>query len=431
MRTTTKLKNGITLITVPIASTKAATVLAMFPVGSRYETREISGAAHFVEHMLFKGTARRPTAEHISRALDGVGADYNAFTFKDYTGYYVKAAADKQTVAFDLLSDMMYNSVFDQSEVAKEKGAVIEEMKMYEDNPSMAVDQLADKIVFGDTPLGWDIVGTRETIRGLSRDALWQFYRHHYSPLNMVLVVAGNVKPAAVKKYAGQYFGGAAAPAGAAKLEYYKTRYQKHRWPAAVPALEQRVAVAERTVDQAQVIINFPGLADNDRERYALSVLLNVLGGGMSSRLFVEVREKRGLAYSVKSGSTSYRDVGVWSIQAGLDSERLAEALGVIRKVVEDAGRHGITAEELANTKNYVTGRMVLSLEDSSSQAEWYAKEFLFSRAPLTPAQAVKKIRAVTRAEVNRLARRLLRWDRLHLALIGHFDKQKVLSFLS
>ncbi|MBI5729300.1 MAG: insulinase family protein, partial [Candidatus Magasanikbacteria bacterium] len=195
-----KLKNGITLISVPLQGTRAATVLAMFPVGSRYETRHLSGAAHFVEHMLFKGTLKRPEAIDISRALEAVGADYNAFTNKDYTGYYVKIAGDKQEIAYDLLSDMLYHSVLAAEEVEKEKGAIVEELRMYKDNPSMAVDMLADQLNFGDTPLGWDIGGTERTVRGLSREDLFRYYQKHYSPKNMVLVVAGDVRSAQIKK---------------------------------------------------------------------------------------------------------------------------------------------------------------------------------------------------------------------------------------
>lgn len=202
---TTKLKNGITLISIPLRGTRATTILTMFPVGSRYETKALSGASHFVEHMLFKGTVKRPEAIDISRTLEAVGADYNAFTNKDYTGYYVKIAGDKQEIAYDLLSDMLYHSVLKAEEVEKEKGAIVEELRMHKDNPGMEVDLLADALNFGDTPLGWDIGGTERTVRALSREALFRFYQTHYSPKNMVLVVAGNTTPAQLKKLIGAF----------------------------------------------------------------------------------------------------------------------------------------------------------------------------------------------------------------------------------
>jgi predicted Zn-dependent peptidase len=238
-----KLKNGINLITVPVAGTKATTVLAMFPVGSRYETKKLNGASHFVEHMLFKGTQKRPAAIDISRDLEAAGADYNAFTNKDYTGYYVKIDGKKQEIAYDILSDMIYNSKIVASEVKKEKGAIVEELRMRNDNPLMAIDALFEMVLFGKNhPLGWDVGGSEKTVRLVSRRELWQYYHQHYSPKNMVLVVAGDVEKKKLKKLV-SYFGSQKAPGKAHPLAFYKNKgLKKLVWPLKHPPLVSGLA---------------------------------------------------------------------------------------------------------------------------------------------------------------------------------------------
>ncbi len=424
-----KLKNGITLITVPVKGTMATTILAMFPVGSRYENKALSGASHFVEHMLFKGTKRRPEAVDISRTLEAVGAEYNAFTNKDYTGYYVKIDAQKQAIAFDLLSDMIYNSVIEPAEVEKEKGAIVEELRMYIDNPTMAVDLLSDRITFGDNQLGWDIGGTADSVRAITREMLWEYYQKHYSPRNMVLVVAGNVSSAKIKKLT-EDFSAQAAPKGALPLNFYAKKFDHFKWPERHVSLEERVAVETRKVDQTQVILNFPALPNNHPDRFALTILLTILGSGMSSRLFVEVREKRGLAYMIRAGSGSFRDVGSWHIQAGLDPKRLKEALTVIRGELEKMTKEPITKRELVDAQNNVAGQLALSMEDSSTQAEWYAKQFLFAKETLTPEEVVRRLKKVTIHDVERLARQLFKWNQLRLAVIGPLMKKDILPLV-
>lgn len=413
-----KLKNGITLITVPVKGTMATTILAMFPIGSRYESKELSGAAHFVEHMLFKGTAKRPNAFDISRAVDAVGAEYNAFTNKDYTGYYVKVDTAKQEIAFDLVSDMLFNSVIDVTEVEKEKGAIVEELRMYLDNPSMAIDMLADKLVFGDNQLGWDIGGSEASVRGLSRDDLWKFYQKHYSAKNLVLTVAGNIERPKIKKLL-EYFSKQTSPTGATALNFYKNEFNSFVWPKQTPSFSDRILVEERAVDQAQVILSFPGLANTDSNRYALSLLLTILGGSMSSRLFMEVREKRGLAYMIRAGSSGFRDTGVSYIQAGLDPKRLKEAVEVIKLELKKIIEIPVLKQELSDSQNYICGRLALSMEDSSAQAEWYAKQCLFYSDLKTPEQVMKKIKSVTARDIQRVAKQVLRWEEVRLAVIG------------
>ncbi len=422
-----KLKNGITLVTIPVPGTKATTILAMFPVGSRYETGKLSGASHFVEHMLFKGTERRPTAQDISRTIEAYGADYNAFTNKDYTGYYIKINGDDQEVAWDLLSDMIYHSKIETVEVDKEKGAIVEELRMYKDNPLMAIDQLFEEVAFGDCPLGWDIGGTEQTVRALSREELWQYYQRHYSPRNMVLVVAGNIQPRRMKKLL-RYFTDQAAPKGAENFGFYQRGFSKFTWPKARLSLARRLVVHEKKLDQAQVILGFPGIPNNNPDRFAASLLLNILGVGMSSRLFVEVRERRGLAYMVHAGSTSYRDAGLVYAQAGLDPARLAQALAVIQTEIMRMATEPVMAEELQNAKTSIAGSLALKMENSSAQAQWYARQFIFSPRIETPEWVVAQLKKVTVAQVQTIARRLFSPAAARLAVIGPLTKAHVLA---
>lgn len=422
-----KLKNGITLIKVPVAGSKAVTLMAMFPVGSRYEHKKISGISHFLEHMLFKGTEKRPTHLEISRELDSIGAEYNAFTSKDYTGYYVRTGEVNTEKAFDWLADITFNSKLDAAEIEKEKGVIVEELRMYDDNPLMAVDNLFERTIFGEAhPLGWDIGGTPDSVRGLSREDILNYYQNFYLPSNMVLVVAGKINNKKLPKLIKLF----EVNKSAKKKSELKSNFEKFVWKKENSSLADRVVVSEKKLDQAQVIIGFPGLAYNDPDRYAMAVLLNILGGGMSSRLFVEVREKHGLAYMVNTGSGSFRDVGVATIQAGLDPARLGAAFKVIKEELAKIKENPVSAKELADSKNNIAGRTELSMEDSSAQAQWFAKQFWFTNKIQTYEQVTKKIKAVTVADVKRVANKLFDMDAAHIAVIGPMSKEKVLDLL-
>jgi len=412
---------------VPVKGTKALTIMAMFPVGSRYEIKRMSGSSHFVEHMMFKGTKKRPTHLEISRELDAFGAEYNAFTSKDYTGYYIKTGEVNMDKAFDWLADIIFNSKFEAEEVEKEKGVIVEEVRMYEDNPIMAVENLSERAMFGDGhPLGWDVGGTPESVRGVSREDLWKYYKDYYFPGNMVLVVAGNINEKKLKKSL-NYFN-VPAVKGEKGL---KDKFEKFVWDKKVLPMKDRLLVSERKIDQTQVVIGFPGLHSNDKDKYALSVLLNILGGGMSSRLFVEVREKRGLAYMVRTDAGSFRDVGVASVQAGLDSARLGDAFKVIKSELQKIQKETVSAKELADSKNNIAGRTELAMENSSAQAQWFAKQFLFADKIQTYEQITKKIKAVTAADVKKVANRIFDFNQARIAVIGPISKEKVLGLLN
>ena len=423
-----KLKNKLTLITMPLSGTKATTVMVMVPVGSRYEHAKISGSSHFVEHLMFKGTQKRPTAQDISRLLDAAGADYNAFTGKDYTGYYVKIDSAKQEMAFDLVSDMLFNSKFDAAEIEKEKGVIVEELRMYEDNPTMNVDTIYEKLLFGDCALGWDIGGTPETVRGVSRYELWKYFQSVYKVDNMVLVVTGAINKK-LKNYI-KYFLSKDAQNNKSKKTVRKNDFKKFVWPKNVLPLADRVVVKEKKLDQAHMIIGFPGIPLNHTDRHAASILLHILGGGMSSRLFEEVREKRGLAYMIRAGSSNFRDVGTMYVQAGLDPARLPEAVKTIRAELLRITMEPVTARELADAKSNISGRMTLGMEDCSAQAEWFAKQYWFATKVQTYEEVLQKINKVTIADVQRVAKKYFDWNQARTAVIGTIKKADLVKIL-
>ncbi|MDD5040632.1 MAG: pitrilysin family protein [Patescibacteria group bacterium] len=404
-----KLKNGIRVILSPLAETKAVTVLVLIKVGSRYETRHISGASHFVEHLMFKGTAKRPSKLQISRELDGVGAEYNAFTAKDHTGYYIKTDYEKVELALDMLSDIVFHSKLDPAEMERERGVIIEEINMYEDNPLMYIDDLFEQTVFGDCPLGWNIAGPKKVIRNVRRADLLRYYRRHYRPGNALVAVAGRIDSHIldlIKKYFNQQ-----------PVRHNPSGFKK------VHGRQQRphVALKFKETEQVQLALGFPAYSNADPRQYALYLLSTILGGNMSSRLFMEIREKKGLCYFVASSVGVYQDTGTFVVQAGLDKTRLRMAISAILEVLGDARTNGVTKHELRKAKDYLKGRLVLQLEASDSVASWLAKQELLRDTILTPAQQIARLEKITLRDVQRAARDLFRTERLNLALIGPY----------
>ena len=319
------LKNGVRTILVPLPSTKAATILVLFRVGSRYETPNTNGIAHFVEHMMFKGTKKRPTTLDISQALDRYGAEYNAFTSKDYTGYYIKIDRDKLGEAMDILFDMLLHSKLDAKEVDKERKVIFEEIKMHDENPLMHVDDMFESVLFNGSPLGWDIAGTKESMSKVTQKNIVDFVHDYYRPSRTLVVVCGNVDEHIFKD----------VEQGTRGMKEPKNK--EHVWsphkfaphPTSghpLPRGEGRVRVQYKELEQTQLMLGFPAYKYGDKRLRALSIMHTILGGTMSSRLFVSVREKRGLAYTVRTDVGNYEDTGVFSVHAGLDAARVPEA---------------------------------------------------------------------------------------------------------
>ncbi len=413
------LKNGVTVVHVPLASTKAATVLVLFRVGSRYETKNINGIAHFVEHMMFKGTKKRPTTLHISKALDRYGAEYNAFTSKDHTGYYIKIDRDKLGEAMDILFDMVLNSKLENKEVQRERKVIFEEIKMYKENQLMHIEDLFETALFQGSTLGWSIAGDFKSMSKITRQNIADFVHNYYRPSRTLVVVCGNVDEHIFKDVE-QKIGKMQEPRRSVRV--WKN-WQGHGG--------QRLQLETKELEQTQLIMGFPAYKYGDKRLPALSLLHVVLGGTMSSRLFVAVRERRGLAYSVRTDVGSYEDVGVFCVQAGLDAARLPEAIKIIRSELVRVVKSGITAQELADAKSTIKGKTVLQLEESNDLAAWFAKQALFTGKMETPEERFKKLDAVTREDVLRVAREIIVPRRMAAAVIGPFkDEHKLRTYL-
>lgn len=409
MFTTTKLQNGLTVIQAPIAGASSLTVLAMLPVGSRYEGTQDAGAAHFLEHMLFKGTKRRPRPLDISRLLDAVGAEFNAFTSKEYTGYYVKVDHAFAERAVDLLADMLFHSLFDEKEFERERGVIIEEIRMYEDTPTRHVFDLVEEAMYPGHKLGRNIAGSEESIMAMKLEDLRTFWKAYYQPNNVVVVVAGATD--GLVEMITQHFG---TESGHGQST---SRFDR------IPDTFTRVPLVQtKDTDQAHVAFDFSALPYGAPGESATNILRTVLGGSMSSRLFVEIREKRGLAYTVSADVDRYRDTGNFQVYAGLDRTRLPEALKVMAHEIAKVCEKGISAEELVEAKSHLRGKITLRLEESTERAIWYARGFLFYPDPWTPEQYLDRIDGVTAPMVHEIAKKVLRSRDMGVACIGPYS---------
>lgn len=423
--TRTVLKNGLRIITIPMPSFESATVLVMVGAGSRYETKTNSGISHFLEHMAFKGTKKRPSAMAISSLIDGIGGEFNAFTGKETTGYYIKAQATHTDLMLDVLSDMLQNLLLDPVEIEKEKGVIAEELNLYEDTPARKIGDLYETLLYGDTPLGWDIGGEKEIIKKIMRNDFISYMDSLYAANNLTVVVAGGVKPKEVEQMVEKYF---------RNMRMFDTlQYEKVVENQKKPAFMLR---AKKT-EQVHLAVGVRTSGYNSPDRYPLAVLSSILGGGMSSRLFEEVREKRGLGYYVRTHSDNYQDCGSFVSMAGVDPKRALDAVKVIleehHKLKSGKAKYAIKKEELAKAKEYIKGHMVLELEDSRSVASHYASEELLEDKIHNPDEILQDIDRVTIDQIESAIQKYFLTPQLNLAVIGNFktaDKKKFETLL-
>lgn len=406
----TTLSNGLRVLTAPMPQAKSVACFVMIAAGSRYETRQSSGIAHFAEHMFFKGTERRPTARDISGEIDAIGGEFNAFTGKEYTAYYVKCAAEHRDVALDVLVDMLRHSKFDPDEIEREKGVIIEEMNMYFDTPRDYVDSVYDKLLYGDQPLGWDIIGNKDTIRAATRDTFLSYLDRWYRAPRMVAGVAGAIGDDLVPRLEsllGDVQDGVTAGPEPVRLDQKGPQVRLHT----------------KQSDQAHLRFGVPSYPIDHPDRYALGLLSTILGGGMSSRLFTEVRERRGLAYYVFSHNTGYTDTGTLFAQAGVDITRIDEAISTIVREFQRIADEPVGEDELQKAKNFTKGRLILSLEDPKGLILFGLRGEVLENRVREVDEVLAGFDAVTAEDVQRVARDLIREDRLNLALIGPFDE--------
>ena len=402
-----ELPSGLRVVTTPVPTAQSVSVNIFVGAGSRGESERTGGVAHFLEHMVFKGTEARPTAADIAEAIEGAGGVLNAYTSKELTCYWNHVPYDELPKAMDVLSDMVLNSLLDSEEIDRERSVVQQEIKRAHDQPTAYVGELLGRAIYGDHPMGRPTAGTEETVEHLKRDDFQDWLGTWYGAGNMVLSIAGNVTHETVMELAGRYFanGGSQTPPPMPGLTDE------------LPAT--RVVSDERPISQTNLALAMPALAREDPDRYILMILNAILGRGMSSRLFKEVRERRGLAYSVGSSVSRHSDTGTLSISAGVSPEKVQEAVTVILEELEKLTEEIVGEDELKKARDYTVGSFRLSLESTMALGQ-RAGEALLTLGKIEPIDnVVESLRAVTSEEVQRVARTVLKRERAAIALVG------------
>ncbi len=414
----TTLANGLRIIIVPQKNTQAVTVLVLVGTGSKYEKKEISGISHFLEHMFFKGTKKRPSTTAIAETLDRVGGIYNAFTSEEYTGYFAKVALPHFDLALDWVSDIYLNSLLPEKQIKKEKGVIIEEINMIFDNPMSYVGILWNKLLYGDQPAGWDVVGSKESVAGISHPKLLDYMKKQYVASNTVVCIAGKIAPAAALKKAKKYF---------SKI----TQGEPNAKPL---VLEKQTRLGcllyQRKTGQTHLCLGVRGYNLFHPQRYAQEILATILGGMMSSRLFIEVREKLGIAYYVTTSSDSNTDTGFLVTQAGVDNKNAEKAISTILREYKKVSQRKIAPTELKKAKDYIKGKTVLLLESSDAQASFYGLQELLKKEVLTLEQIYAKINKVKPDDILKIAQDIFQAQKLNLALVGPLKNEKSLEQL-
>ena len=408
----TVLDNGLRIITVPMENANSITVLILVGTGSKYETKDINGISHFLEHMFFKGTVKRPTTLNISETLDSVGGEYNAFTSKEVTGFYAKVDKKHSDVALDWISDIFLNSKFDEKEMEREKGVIIEEVNMYLDTPTAYLGDLWEKLLYGDQPAGWMVIGEKENILSFNREKVVDYYKSHYSSSNVIVCIAGAVVTSEIEEKIKGYFG---------KIEKWQ---EPEKNKVKESQSEPNVLLHYKKTDQTHFCLGVRAFNLFDERKYALSLLSVILGGNMSSRLFIKVRERNGLAYSIHTSSDNSTDTGYLVTQAGIDHKNLEKSIELILQEYKNLRDKQITEKELQKAKDYLKGTTSLSLDSSDSQASFYAGQELLEKNILTPEDKFKKIDEVTVDDIKKIAEEIFLPEKLNLAVIGPFEEK-------
>lgn len=417
----TILKNGLRVITVPMADNPTVTVLVLVEAGSSYETKEINGLSHFLEHMCFKGTKKRPKAIDISHELDSIGAQYNAFTSNEWTGYFGKAAARHAPLLIDIVSDIYLNSTLPEAEMEKEKGVIIEEINMYNDLPQKKVWDLFTRLLYGDQPAGWDVAGTKENVAKMKRSDFLSYRDKFYTAPETTVVVSGNFNEKDILRLVEHSFKDCPEKNGGGKLKVVETQN--------TPA----VFLENKKTDQTHFVLGVRTFDAYDERNAILKVLAGVLGGGMSSRLFQTMREELGICYYVNASADSFTDHGLFAVAAGVKNDRLEEAIKEVLKELSVLKTKLVSEKELAKVKEYLIGNMYLGLESSDSLADFYGSQEIIKKPLKKPEEIVKEINFVTAKQIRKLATEIFIDKNLNLALIGspkdQNDLKSILSF--
>jgi predicted Zn-dependent peptidase len=413
MHKLTTLSNGLKIILSPIEGTKSCTVLCLVGAGSRYETKDINGISHFLEHMFFKGGKKYKNSEEVSSAIDAIGGDFNAFTGKEYAGYFVKCASNQKEVAFDVIGDMMLNAPFLPEEIEKERGVILEEYNMYQDTPMYQVGWDFERLLFGDQPMGWDQIGTKEIIKDLKQEQFKEYKNSLYTPDNAVISISGNFNEKEVMDMAGKYF------------SFKNVKRAKHFEPYKKIKAEKHIISQHKKTEQGHIIIGVEGRPACDKDEFTEKILSVILGGNMSSRMFLNVREAKGLAYYIRTVTDDYMDTGSISTAAGVDLRRVDMAIEAILAEYKKIMEEPVGSEELIKAKEFMKGKIILRLEDSEEYAHLMGKQALLYPGIDSVDDILKKVDKVTSGDVQRLSRELFKEENLRVAMIGPFKDEK------
>jgi predicted Zn-dependent peptidase len=406
------LKNGLRILLVPQPENLAATVLILVRAGSEYETKRQNGVSHFLEHMMFKGTTDRPEPGMIAHELTALGAQFNAFTSTEYTGYYAKAQAEKLPKILEIVSDLYLNPLFNEGEIEKERGVIVQELNMREDDLPTHAQQLFDRLVYGDQPAGWAVGGERTIVRKLARTDFVAYRDRRYVMPGTIVVVAGKFGEAVTVAQIKKYF--AALPRRTAPAK--KKTVERQSAP--------KIALHFKESDQAHIVLGFRAFNMFDERRYALQVLADLLGGGMSSRLFTRIREKMGAAYYLWAGADLSLDHGLLTISAGADRKRTEEVIQAILEECRILRDVAVPEKELQKTKDHMIGGLVLGLETSDDLASFYGGQEVLTGGVLSPTVLTDRIKKVTARDVQKVATAILKDRGLNLAVIGSYKNQ-------
>lgn len=411
MHQKTVLANGVRVVTGPMTGVRSATLIFYYGIGSRYENPKIQGVSHFLEHMLFKGTEKRPDPMMVSQEIESVGGIVNAGTGRESTNYWCKVPSTHFPLAFDVLADVLLNSVIDAAELEKERSVIFEEIRSVNDSPEELVHDVIDEVVWGDQGIGRPIAGTEETVANINRDNMVDFWRRNYRPERLVVAAGGDITHEQVVELAQRYFGDLVPPGPGD--DYVVTEDTQ---------TESRIHLLTRETEQAHLCLSMPALSYATERRYVQGTIEAILSSGMSSRLFQEIREKRGLVYSVYGYFRPYEEIGQGVIYAGTDLERVEETVGALVEELRKLRDDGVPEDELQRTKDLRKGRLLMGLEDSRSVASWVGSQELTYGEIKTPEEVMAKIDIVTAAQVQELAAEIFRPERLSLALVGPYD---------
>lgn len=408
-------------MTVPMPGLESVTVTVWVKTGSRNEDKRINGISHFLEHMVFKGSKKRPTAKQISETIDSFGGEFNAGTNKDWTNFYIKSSVDRIETAMDVLSDMVLNPILKSEEIEREKGTIIQELAMYEDTPMMKIQDVFEELAFSGNALAWDVGGIPESVRRIKRNDFLRYRDTHYYPENMLVTVAGGITENQVKKLVEKYFSDISNKQSVFKGTPFRGSQKK-----------PQLLVKNKKNEQANFILGFMSEGRGYPGRFAQSVLSSLLGGGMSSRLFIEVRERRGLAYSVRSSSDKFDEAGYFGAYAGTDPGKAEEAVKIMLEQFYGlaSGKLPVDKKELTKAKEYIKGHVALSLEDTNAVNDFFGEQELFLTETLKPEEIYKRIDKVTIEDMMREAKKLFTPERLNLAIIGPYKNSSAFEKL-